>query len=132
MDGEAMTIKFINAPDAAPAGGHYSHAVSANGFTFVSGILPVVAGAQGHTILPIANQMESVLANALAILTEAGYTREQVVKTTIYVVDIANWPEIDSLYAAFFGSHRPARAVVPVPALHHGYSVEMELMLVET
>ena len=127
-----MTIRFINAPDAAEAGGHYSHAVGANGFTFVSGILPVVARAEGHDILPIANQMESVLANALAILTEAGHTRAQVVKTTIYVVDIAHWPEIDSLYATFFGSHRPARAVVPVPALHHGYSVEIELMLVET
>jgi len=126
-----MTLKFITAPDAAPAGGHYSHAVSANGFTFVSGILPVVAAADGHVLQPISKQMESVLTNATAILIASGHTREHVVKTTIYVVDIANWSEIDALYAAFFGSHRPARAVVPVPTLHHGYSVEMELTLAD-
>jgi enamine deaminase RidA (YjgF/YER057c/UK114 family) len=50
-----------------------------------------------------------------------------VVQCTAYIVGVANWPEFNRLYAERFGDHRPARAVVPVPELHHGFLVELQM-----
>jgi 2-iminobutanoate/2-iminopropanoate deaminase len=56
----------------------------------------------------------------------AGSDLSRVLKCTVYVTDIADWPEFNRLYAEVFGEHRPARAVVPVSPLHYGYRVEMD------
>lgn len=122
-----IMIKTIHAPDAAPPGGHYAHATHAAGLVFVSGVLPV---ARDGTVLngALADQVAAVLANIEAVLTAAGCERGDVAKATIYVTDIAAWPEVDHAWAQFFGAHRPARAVVPVPTLHHGCALEVELV----
>jgi 2-iminobutanoate/2-iminopropanoate deaminase len=59
-------------------------------------------------------------------LQAAGATTADLVQVRVYVTDIAHWPEFDAVYAQWIGAHRPARAVVPVPALHFGFLVEVE------
>lgn len=121
-------MKLINTENAAPPGGHYSQAVKHNGTLYLSGILPVTKDGEKVDLNDFAAQAEQVLMNADAILTAAGCSREDVIKATVYVADIANWPAFNQIYADFFGDHRPARCVVPVPELHHGFGVEVELI----
>ena len=71
-------------------------------------------------------QARQVLANVRAAVEGAGSSLDRVLKCTVYITDIALWPEFNRLYAEAFGAHRPARSVVPVPVLHYGYSLEME------
>lgn len=114
-------------PTANPApGGHYSHGVVANGFVFVSGQLPITARGDKLVDASFAEQARQVLANVQAVLEAAGSGIERLVQVRVYVDDLANWPEFNALYAQWAGSSRPARAVVPTGALHHGFKVEVE------
>ena len=124
----ADAVKLIHAPGVAAPGGHYSHAAEADGLLFVSGQLPV--SALGHTLkdAPFEAQAEQVLQNCAAVLEAAGCALTDVVKTTAYVVGVENWPAFNRIYAQRMGEHRPARAVVPVPALHYGYLIEIEMV----
>ena len=60
------------------------------------------------------------------MLKEAGSGTDHVLKVTAYIVGIENWPRFNAIYAEIFGGAKPARAVVPVPALHHGCLIEIE------
>ena len=71
-------------------------------------------------------QTLQVLQNLEAILHEAGASKQTVLKTTVYVSDMEDWPKINPIYAAFFEAHRPARAIVPVGTLHYGLNIELE------
>jgi 2-iminobutanoate/2-iminopropanoate deaminase len=113
-------------PGNAKPGGHYSHAVVAGGFVFVAGQLPIALDGARLVNAAFAEQVRQVLANVDAALAAAGSSRQRLVQVRVYVTDIALWPEFNSLYAAWLGEHRPARAVVPVPALHFGLLVEVE------
>ncbi|RAI37074.1 RidA family protein, partial [Rhodoplanes elegans] len=104
----------------AKPGGHYAHAVRAGGFVFVAGQLPIAPDGRVLADAPFAAQATQVLANVAAALTAAGSGVDRLVQVRVYVSDIAHWPAFDALYATWAGSARPARAVVPVPALHHG------------
>ncbi|WP_017667707.1 RidA family protein [Sandarakinorhabdus sp. AAP62] len=119
-------IRCVNPEGSAPPGGHYSHAVVAGGFVFVSGQLPVRPDGSHAAQADFATQARQTLANLFAALEAAGTTRNALVKVTVYVTDIADWPLFNTLYAEAMGDHRPARAVVPVPLLHHGYRIEIE------
>ncbi|CCG99133.1 Protein HMF1 High dosage growth inhibitor [Fibrella aestuarina BUZ 2] len=119
-------MMFIQTPDAAPAGGHYSQAVTHNGLVYVSGLLPVLPSGEKLIDAPLARQVQAVLENLNAILTAAHSAPDQVLQVRIYVIDINDWTEINRLYMAFFGPHKPARAVVPVPTLHYGLRLELE------
>ena len=92
---------------------------------FVSGMLPT-----GHNQPPLSfeDQVNSVLDHCSAVLAEAGCGLHHVVQATIYLAGVEHWPALNRLYAERFGSHCPARAVVPVPALHHGFLVEIQLV----
>ena len=122
-------MKLIDAPGCAAPGGHYSHAVDVDGFVFVSGQLPVTA--QGHTLkdAPFDAQAEQVLENCAMVLSAAGCALTDVVKTTAYVVGVENWPVFNQVYTRTMGAHKPARSVVPVPALHYGYLIEVEMIV---
>jgi 2-iminobutanoate/2-iminopropanoate deaminase len=113
-------------PGNAAPGGHYSHAVVAGGFVFVAGQLPIAADGTRLVQAGFAEQVQQVLANVDAALVAAGSSRERLVQVRVYVTDIDRWPEFNTLYAAWLGEHRPARAVVPVPTLHFGLQVEVE------
>ncbi len=120
------TLQTFNPPTLAPPGGHYSHAVRAAGLVFVAGQLPIDAQGRRRVDDSFELQAQQVLANVDAALQAAGSGRERLVQLRVYVVDIAHWPAFDALYAQWIGTHRPARAVVPVPQLHHGLLIEIE------
>ena len=119
-------IERIMVPGAAPPAGHYSPATAWRDLVFVSGQLPVRPDGTHTADQPFETQARQVLANLFAVLAAAGSSPERVLKVTVYVAGIEHWPAFNRLYAEAFGEVRPARAVVPVPELHHGYLVEVE------
>lgn len=125
MAGDPRII-CVNPADAAPPGGHYAHAVIAGGFVFVSGQLPVQPDGTHAPAADFTAQARQALANLFAALAAAGSSRDALVKVTVYVTNIADWPQFNALYAEAMGDHRPARSVVPVPELHYGYQIEID------
>lgn len=119
-------IVCVNPADTAPPGGHYAHAVIAGGFVYISGQLPVQPDGTHAPDADFAAQARQALANLFAALVAAGTSRDALVKVTVYVTDIADWPQFNALYAEAMGNHRPARSVVPMPELHHGYRIEID------
>ncbi|SLN16147.1 Enamine/imine deaminase [Falsiruegeria litorea R37] len=121
-------MQKIQTSEAAQPLGHYSQAVVSGDLVFVSGILPVELDGTLNAERGFSEQAEIVLRNAEAILRAAGSDFSKAVKATIYVTDIANWKAFDEAYSTALGEHKPARAVAPVPSLHHGFQVEMDLI----
>lgn len=119
-------MKLISTSNAPTPAGHYSQAVVHGGLVYVSGQLPTVPATGEKLTGPIGEQTRQALANLGAILEAAGTGVEHVLKVTVYVSDISLWAGVNEAYAAFFGEHRPARAVVPTRDLHHGVQVEIE------
>lgn len=121
-----MTI--IQVSDSPKPVGHYSHAIVSNGLVFTSGILPIRIKTAEK--LPVESSMEEQMAvvfdNLKQVLAEAGSSVDKVVKATVYIADGDNWGIVNQLYADFFGSHRPARSIIPVKELHFGYKIELE------
>jgi reactive intermediate/imine deaminase len=115
---------------AAP-GGHYSHAVKANGFVFVAGQLPIARDGVKLVDAPFEQQAQQTLDNIAAALKAAGSAIDRLVQVRIYVADIALWPAFNAIYATWIGTSRPARAVVPVPQLHYGFKIEVEAVALE-
>jgi reactive intermediate/imine deaminase len=120
-------MELVQSPGLPAPAGHYSQAVVARGLVFVSGILPALA-----TVDPAGasfdEQCASVFGQAEKVLAAAGCGLADVVQCTAYIADVAHWPAFNAAYARIFGAHKPARAVVPVPALHHGFLVEVQLV----
>jgi reactive intermediate/imine deaminase len=114
-----------NAAGIAP-GGHYSHAVAAGGFVFVSGQLPVPPGGAADAALPMREQTTIALRNLASALAAAGAQLADVVKVTAWLASEDDWDDFDAAYAQFFGEHRPARAAVPVGRLYDGLRLEIE------
>lgn len=119
-------MNFIHTPAASAPAGHYAQAVSHQGTLYISGQLPVSPDGRHNLEASFAEQAQVALDNLLAILKSAGGSPADLVKVTVYVVGVKHWPEFDAVYADALGHHRPARAVVPVPELHHGYLIEIE------
>lgn len=124
---ESAPFRTIAAPAGmAPPGGHYSHVACGGGLVFVSGQLPV---APDGTVLSDASfevQARQVLDNVSAAVRGGGSSLEKVLQVRVYITDIGLWPTFNAIYAQWIGDTRPARAVVPVPALHYGCSLEIE------
>ena len=120
-------MKFITENLPVPAG-HYSPAVVHGGLVFVSGQLPRVADKPDYVPPTIEEQTRQALANAETVLLAAGSRRDLVIKSTLYVSDIAHWGAVNTEYAAFFGSHKPARAIVPVGKFKGGFMIEIEMV----
>lgn len=121
----AGKLKVIHSAQAAAPGGHYSQAIAHAGVVYVSGQLPVRANGEHSADQPFEVQAAIALDNLVAILKQAGLSPHDLLSVTVYVVGIDHWPAFDRLYATCLGDHRPARAVVPVPVLHHGYLIEI-------
>lgn len=113
--------------DAAPkAIGPYSQALAVGGWVFLSGQIPLDPASGELVGGGFAGQAARALANLDAVLTAAGCDRTAVAKVTVYLTDLARFGEFNEIYAEFFGSHRPARAVIGVAALPRGAQVEVE------
>ncbi len=117
------TIRVANLPEPA---GHYSHAVVHDGIVYVSGQLPMRDGSTDLVQGSIEGQTAQAIENLKRVLEAAGSRLELVLRTTVYVADIALWDRVNRVYAASFGNHKPARAVVPTRELHHGFLVEID------
>jgi 2-iminobutanoate/2-iminopropanoate deaminase len=126
----AEAIKTIETAQAPAPGGHYSQAVVANGFVFVSGQLPIKPGG-GHEIpFGIEAQTRQALSNVDAILRAANSGLDRVVSVTVFVTNIANWPKVNEVYADVFGDHKPARIVAVSTELHFGSLVEIQAIAI--
>ena len=122
--------KVIHTENAPAAIGPYSQAIEANGMLFISGQIPVDP-ATGIVPEGITAQTEQVMKNISAILTEAGYTFDNVVKTTCLLSDMANFGAMNEVYAQYFTSNPPARAAFAVRDLPKGVMVEIESIAVK-
>ena len=125
-------IVAINPEAAAKPGGHYSHAVVAGGFVFVSGQLPIAADGSKLNEASFEIQTRQALENVKVVLQAAGSSVERLTQVRIYVADINDWPAFNAIYAEWAGSARPARAVVPAPGLHFGFKIEVEAVALAT
>ena len=122
--------KVIHTENAPAAIGPYSQAIEANGMLFISGQIPVDP-ATGIVPEGITAQTEQVMKNISAILTEAGYTFDNVVKTTCLLSDIANFGAMNEVYAKYFTANPPARTAFAVRDLPKGVMVEIESLAVK-
>lgn len=111
----------------APAGPHYSPYTVGGGLVFVSGQLPFRPGRDTSLAdAPFEAQAEQVLANLAAVLESAGVGVEHLLKTNVYLSDMADWGGVDAAYARFFGDVRPARTVIATGPLHFGFRLEID------
>ena len=112
--------------DAPAAIGPYSQGIVAGGWVFVSGQIPFDPATATLVTGTIAEETDRVLKNISAILKEAGSSLHRVVKTTVYLTDMAAFEEMNGVYARHMGEHRPARATVQVAGLPRGARVEID------
>ena len=125
-----MSQKKVIATEKAPnAIGPYSQGVeSKNGFLFLSGQAPLEPSTGTLTEGTIKDKTHRVMKNLQAILEEAGLTFNNVVKTTIFCTDLANFKDINEVYGSYFEKPYPARSTVQVAALPLGIEVEIEMI----
>ncbi|HVS02425.1 MAG TPA: RidA family protein [Thermoanaerobaculia bacterium] len=115
--------------DRAPAAiGPYAQSVSCGGFLYTSGQIPLDPQTGEMVAGDFAAQAHQVLDNLRHVLTSAGCSFDQVVKTTIYVTDLADFATLNEIYAEAMGEHRPARSTVQVAALPKGALVEIDMV----
>lgn len=119
-------MKSVLTMKAPKPAGHYAQAMVHNDLVFVSGQLPIDPLTGEKYLGAIEEQTEQALKNVAEILKAAGSDVDRVIKTTVYIAKIELWDRVDSVYARFFGEHRPARAVVPSRELHFGFQIEIE------
>jgi len=118
--------RVINTPNAPAAIGPYSQAIEINGTLYVSGQIPINPAVGKIEATEIATQTEQVFENISAILKEAGYSFDDVVKSTVYLSDIADFSGMNDVYKKYYQTECPARAAFAVKALPLGSLVEIE------
>lgn len=106
--------------------GHYVPGMISGDQLYISGQLPVHHETGAPMADTIEQQTRDALHNVERVLLAAGCTREDVVLCRVYIPDVAAWDTVNTVYADFFGSHKPARVIVPTRALHNGALVEIE------
>lgn len=119
-------MQQVNPSNMAPPGGHYSHAMIASGLVFISGQLPITSSGDLLNQASFEEQVKQTLSNVKSALEAAGSSVTQLVQVRVYITSISNWPTFNQIYKEWAGQSFPARAVVPVPELHHGFSIEVE------
>jgi len=121
-----IKMKLFNTDKAPSPAGHYSQAVIHGGLVYISGQLPVVPVTGEKITGEIEDQARQAFLNLKAILDSSGSGIDRVIKTTVYISDISLWSRVNVVYADFFGSHKPARSVVPAGKLHYGFLIEID------
>lgn len=120
-------MEKINTSYSLNSKGHYSPAVVHDNIVYVSGQLPIdYINGQTMPSGGIEEQTRQALQNLEYVLEQAGSSKEKVLKTTVYIPDIEYWPAVNNIYNEFFGSHKPARTIVPTTTLHFGGLIEIE------
>jgi len=123
-----MSLNSVSTSGAPKAIGPYSQGIVANGLLFTAG--QVALDPRTGELVPggIAEQTARALENLRAVLTAAGSDFSQVVKTTVFLVDMADFTPMNEVYGRVFGGHRPARSTVAVAALPRGARVEIDVV----
>jgi 2-iminobutanoate/2-iminopropanoate deaminase len=116
----------ISTGEAPTAVGPYSQAIAAGRLVFCSGQIPLEPSSGVLIEGDISSQTKRVLENLAAVLRAHGLTMEHVVKTTVFLTDLANFGEMNTVYAQYFPSDPPARSTIQVAALPKGANVEIE------
>ena len=124
-----MSLRTIQTDKAPAAIGPYSQGIVANGFLYTAGQIALDPSSGQIVGGDVAAQAERVFANLAAILTEAGATWKDVVKTTVFLQDMADFPRVNEVYARVMGEARPARSTVAVAGLPRGALVEIEAVV---
>ena len=124
-------MKVISTTKAPAAIGPYSQAIEVNGFVYASGQIPIDPATGQFVEGGIKEQTRQSLTNAQNILKEEGTDLSHVVKTTVYLSDIANFAPMNEVYAEFFTEPYPARSAVAVKDLPKGALVEIEVLAVK-
>jgi 2-iminobutanoate/2-iminopropanoate deaminase len=120
--------EVISTPNAPQAIGPYSQAIRANGFIFVSGQIPVDPSTQQIVQGNVAVQTEQVLRNLEAILLAAGSGLDNVVRTGVYLKDMAEFASMNEVYERFFPQNAPARSTVEVARLPKDVRIEIDVV----
>lgn len=123
-------MELINhAPNVPAAVGPYSQAVRVGGFLFCSGQIPINPATGKIEATDVEGQARQVLANIQALLHSQGATLQQVVKSTVFLTSMADFPKVNPIYEAAFDGHKPARSTVAVAGLPLGALIEIEVIV---
>lgn len=122
--------KVISTNNAPAAIGPYSQAIEVNGTIYASGQIPINPATGEFVSGGIKEQTEQVLKNIKAILSEAGLSTDNIVKTTVLLADIADFTAMNEVYAAQFSGTFPARSAFAVKDLPKGALIEIEVIAV--
>jgi len=121
-------MEYIHSTRAPKAVGPYSQAIRYHDLLYLSGQIGLVPETGRLTGETLKSQALQVMRNLAAVLNEAGATTSDIIKVTIYLTEMEDFPVLNELYAEWLGDHRPARATVAVAALPLGALVEMDLI----
>ena len=124
-----MSKKIIHTDKAPQAIGTYSQAVNHQGMVFVSGQIPLDPGSMEMVTGGIEPQIRRVFENLSAVCTAAGGSLDDIVKLTVFLTDMGNFPQVNTIMEQYFSAPYPARAAVGVAALPKGAEVEMDAIL---
>lgn len=123
-----MSVEIVKTDNAPAAIGPYSQAVISGGFLFSAGQIALDPALGQIVDGGVAAQSDRVMKNLQAVLDAAGLGWNDVVKTTVYLHDMADFPRVNEIYARWLGDARPARSTVQVSALPRGALVEIDLI----
>jgi|SRR5579862_4199949 len=121
-----MSVRYLHTADAPEAIGPYSQATAVGGFLFTAGQVALDPKTMQLVGADAAAQAEQALRNLTAVITNAGCSWAEVVKTTIFLLDMADFSKVNEVYARHIGGSRPARSTVAVAGLPKGALVEIE------
>lgn len=124
-------MEFINTKNAPAAIGPYSQGVKVNNILFISGQIPINPQTGELVLNSIEDETNLVLNNLKNIVEYAGFSLTDIVKVTVFIRDMNNFAKINTIYESFFGSHKPARAVVEVSRLPKDVDIEIEAVCVK-
>jgi 2-iminobutanoate/2-iminopropanoate deaminase len=121
-------MDYVATPDAPNAIGPYSQAVKANGLVYTSGQIALDPATGNLVDGTFEEQVHRVFRNLAAVLKEAGSSFDRVLKATVYVTDLGNFQTLNTIYAEYFGDHKPARTTIQASGLPKGGAVEIDLV----
>lgn len=119
-------MKALHSDNAPKAVGPYSQAIEANGFVFTSGQLPIDPATNAFVEGGVKEQTRQSLTNAQSVLKAAGLDLSHVIKTTVFLSDMADFAAMNEVYAEFFNEPYPARSAIAVKTLPKNALVEVE------
>ena len=123
-------MKQISTPNAPAAIGPYSQGLRSGNLVFVSGQIPVDP-ATGEMPADIAEQAKQALTNLRHVLAASGLTMKNVIKTTVFLADLKDFPTVNAVYESFFLAPFPARSCVQVAGIPKGAGVEIECIAID-